>query len=74
VFKDGTMSGVFSFEPAIGTRAMEPMAVSLRLEATGEAFERAGLEDITAKGYLGKTRLVTMAPALVCSGARSCRG
>lgn len=59
VFKDGTMSGLLRFEPAVEARAMEPMAVSLRLEATGEAFERAGLEDITAKGYLGKTRLVT---------------
>ena len=57
--ENALLSGSINVEPAADSRAMEPLAVSLRLRFDGEAFETAGLQDITANGYLGKTRLVT---------------
>lgn len=58
-FQDAMLSGSVKFEPATDTRAMEPMAVSLRLMLVGKTFETAGLQEITANGYLGNRRLVT---------------
>lgn len=59
IFKDAVLSGDVSIEPATDARAMEPMAVALKLRLAGHAFETAGLGQISANGYLGGTRLVT---------------
>jgi len=59
IFKDAILSGTATIEPATDARAMEPMAVALKLQLAGPTFKTAGLEEINAKGYLGSTRLVT---------------
>lgn len=57
--EDMVLSGVFNVGPALDKRAMEPMAISLRLRVIGQLFQTAGLGEITAEGYLGNSRLVT---------------
>ena len=57
--ENAQLSGSVNIEPATDSRAMEPLAVSLRLRVSGEAFEAAGLQEIVANACLGTTRLVT---------------
>ncbi|NLW84055.1 MAG: hypothetical protein GXY41_06600 [Phycisphaerae bacterium] len=59
IFKDAILSGAVTIEPATDARAMEPMAVAMKLHLAGPILETAGLEEIRANGYLGSTRLVT---------------
>jgi len=59
IFKDAILSGTATIESATDARAMEPMAVALKLQLAGPTFKTAGLEEINANGYLGSTRLVT---------------
>ncbi|HDS84222.1 MAG TPA: hypothetical protein ENN97_03385 [Phycisphaerales bacterium] len=59
LFENTSLSGAFNMSPASDRRAMEPMAISLRLRLHGPLFQAADLEEISAEGYLGDTRLVT---------------
>ena len=68
--EDILLSGLVNIKPATEPRAMEPMEVSLQLQLIGELFETAGLQEINAKGFLGRTRLVTNSATIPVFGGQ----
>lgn len=68
LFENTSLSGAFNMSPSSDRRAMEPIAVSLRLRLDGPLFQAADLEEITAEGYLGDTRLVTQSVTIPVFG------
>jgi hypothetical protein len=57
--EDVLLSGSVNIEPAADSRAIEPLAISLKLQLDGEAFKTAGLQEINAGAYWGASRLIT---------------